>query len=1020
MSPQSLGWLLILLVGGGLWMPPFPLGVLRTAVFFAALGALTFARELARLIVGTFLGLRATIVEIGEGRSVFRVRARGLLWHFKQLPIVSVTIWTPPPPAERAHLRTRLVLLALVRPALTLGVLLGLRALGVPLLSYGHEVKSGSLLRAVATAAEALLMISLFPFSLRGSSVVPFESDGLKLLRLPFAKDQDLDQELARYYAATAQEALADGDTARALAACREGLEKHGPPWADALRNLEMVVLSFAGDQRKALANAERDLGRDLAPIARSLALNNWSWFAFLQRDDATLRLADRRSADAAILQPEVAAVAGTRGAILLWQGRVAESLSLLERGRRGGRDARARGINTCLLAMAHAALGEAARAQAYLEEVRDPHKTQGLWPEAERAVRLAREPLRMLRASRGSRTLVLGRDFVELHQGGRVRHRLARSEIASVRVGLSARGRAQLLLVHGGASWRLPLDSGELTWARMSIGPPLPGTAADAAIDTQERAYQERIIGQRLAVSTTTGVLFLSSAVAFAASMLFFTTWKTLALIVPVLLLHELGHWIAMRAFGHDDARISFIPFLGAATFTKIPFKKRWQEVVMLLAGPVPGIVLGVALMVGPFAWGGLARSAAVMLLAINVVNLLPLHPLDGGRILHALVTAGRPRLDLAFKTLATLAFLGVGILMDEPVLTGLGVLGALFWRKAYRSTQLERRIRDMPGFAPGLPAKERRAYVFRALGEEPAGRAADWAATVAGLEMPLANSPPPLWQVMFLAGGFAICVLTTGALTMRSMRGLTKAAGCPAREQASAVSCADAPAFANTDWNALPAIKPPDRPLSVKANATAEGAPERRFGLGAFIWCSLPDAAIATELTQWLREAEAARDYCAALPWEVPRAGSAAIWRKARWTLVKMEDATDSGGPDALKDFDDAAAVARRSPEFDPEAARLLRETLSNDADEPIRAARASLTERLGRSPATCDRLVVENVNSPDVAGAGTGQIVRFSARMATAAELDALAGYLCKTGCRLQILPANTDDRRLHFCF
>jgi hypothetical protein len=116
-SRQSLGWLLILLVGGGIWMPPFPLGVLRTAVFLAAFVALTIVRELGRLVVGKTLGLHATIVEIGEGPTLLRFRAAGLVWHFKQLAILSTTIWTPP--TGRSGLRARVMALAIVRPVVT-------------------------------------------------------------------------------------------------------------------------------------------------------------------------------------------------------------------------------------------------------------------------------------------------------------------------------------------------------------------------------------------------------------------------------------------------------------------------------------------------------------------------------------------------------------------------------------------------------------------------------------------------------------------------------------------------------------------------------------------------------------------------------------------------------------------------------------------------------------------------------------------------------------------------------------
>ena len=96
MTRRSLGWLAVLLAAGGAFMPPFSRGLLRTATFLAAVVVLTVLRELGRLLLGRAVGLRSTIVEIGEGATLFRRRLGGLLWHFKGAPITSATIWVPP------------------------------------------------------------------------------------------------------------------------------------------------------------------------------------------------------------------------------------------------------------------------------------------------------------------------------------------------------------------------------------------------------------------------------------------------------------------------------------------------------------------------------------------------------------------------------------------------------------------------------------------------------------------------------------------------------------------------------------------------------------------------------------------------------------------------------------------------------------------------------------------------------------------------------------------------------------
>jgi hypothetical protein len=89
----------------------------------------------------------------------------------------------------------------------------------------------------------------------------------------------------------------------------------------------------------------------------------------------------------------------------------------------------------------------------------------------------------------------------------------------------------------------------------------------------------------------------FLLSVLAFAVAALPFPNWSWFLWLIPFLLLHELGHWSTMRLFGHHDARIRFIPFLGAATLSTMQFRKLSHEVIVLLAGPVPGILLGLGL---------------------------------------------------------------------------------------------------------------------------------------------------------------------------------------------------------------------------------------------------------------------------------------------------------------------------------------------------------------------------------------------------------------------------------------
>jgi len=111
------------------------------------------------------------------------------------------------------------------------------------------------------------------------------------------------------------------------------------------------------------------------------------------------------------------------------------------------------------------------------------------------------------------------------------------------------------------------------------------------------------------------------------------------------LLLVHEYGHVIALWKKGIHASAPVFIPFLGAAVFAKIPETKD-DEAYIGYGGPLIGTLgalacIGVALMFpeGSF-WSVLLHILGNVGLFINLFNLIPARPLDGGRILHPLGT--------------------------------------------------------------------------------------------------------------------------------------------------------------------------------------------------------------------------------------------------------------------------------------------------------------------------------------------------------------------------------------------
>ncbi|HSJ16786.1 MAG TPA: site-2 protease family protein [Solirubrobacterales bacterium] len=107
----------------------------------------------------------------------------------------------------------------------------------------------------------------------------------------------------------------------------------------------------------------------------------------------------------------------------------------------------------------------------------------------------------------------------------------------------------------------------------------------------------------------------------------------------VLLLLLHELGHVIQLRREGVKASAPMFIPFLGAVISAKSMGDDAAAEARVGLAGPVLGTVatlipLGLWLATGEEFW----RALAYIGFLINLFNLLPVLPLDGGRAMAAL----------------------------------------------------------------------------------------------------------------------------------------------------------------------------------------------------------------------------------------------------------------------------------------------------------------------------------------------------------------------------------------------
>ncbi|TWU01982.1 site-2 protease family protein [Neorhodopirellula pilleata] len=198
--------------------------------------------------------------------------------------------------------------------------------------------------------------------------------------------------------------------------------------------------------------------------------------------------------------------------------------------------------------------------------------------------------------------------------------------------------------------------------------------------------------------------VLFVSLGLFVAAGIAWWTP-QMIAILVAVLLFHEAGHYLAMKAFGYRNVKMFFIPFLGAAVSGRHFNIAGWKKALVYLAGPLPGIIAALPLM-----WIGSAQQIDWMFelggmsLFLNALNLLPIMPLDGGWIMHLTVFSRSPLLELLARMLGIVIMLAFAFFIGSRILFFFAIPLIISLPTTFRVSKLIRQMRDRP-----LPAPER-----------------------------------------------------------------------------------------------------------------------------------------------------------------------------------------------------------------------------------------------------------------------------------------------------------------------
>src|ERR687888_371271 len=166
------------------------------------------------------------------------------------------------------------------------------------------------------------------------------------------------------------------------------------------------------------------------------------------------------------------------------------------------------------------------------------------------------------------------------------------------------------------------------------------------------------------------------SMFISFGAYLLLGPWWFALGL-VGLLFVHEMGHVLEARRQGLPVSVPVFIPFMGALITMKEMPHDAWREARLAIAGPIVGSLGALVLYVLGVAYDSHDLKALAFLgFFINLFNLLPVIPLDGGRISAAL--------HPAMWLLGFVALLALVFYRPNPILIIILLLaGSELWRR-------------------------------------------------------------------------------------------------------------------------------------------------------------------------------------------------------------------------------------------------------------------------------------------------------------------------------------------------
>jgi Zn-dependent protease len=207
---------------------------------------------------------------------------------------------------------------------------------------------------------------------------------------------------------------------------------------------------------------------------------------------------------------------------------------------------------------------------------------------------------------------------------------------------------------------------------------------------------YPEKPFIEKVKVESNWGLTAFSIVLFVGVFLLVFNDQLQFVLfLILVLFIHEMGHYAFMKLYKYENVRMLFIPLMGAfVQGTKDKYSQK-QSFIVVSAGPFPGLYLGVVLLIlssiYKFDW---FIELSFLFLFLNVINLLPIDPLDGGQLFKLMVNRKRDLFLLIFALLSSLTLIGFGFLINSWMMIGFGFIMAIKIRSIQRNYIIRKKL--------------------------------------------------------------------------------------------------------------------------------------------------------------------------------------------------------------------------------------------------------------------------------------------------------------------------------------